>query len=82
MAAGFRAEAATVLLSPSTPIAVLSATTTSQQQQQRPSSSSTESQESLRRHEYTGLWIERLDELVGVLEGGFVEGERGGGMVG
>lgn len=30
----------------------------------------------LRRHEYTGLWIERLDALIGVLDRGFVERER------
>lgn len=30
----------------------------------------------LKGHEHTGMWIERLDELVGILEGGFEE--RGG----
>lgn len=30
----------------------------------------------LKGHEYTGLWIERLDELIGILEEG-VDGERG-----
>jgi len=35
----------------------------------------------LKGHECTGMWIERLDELVGVLEGGFEGGvrERGEG---
>jgi len=28
----------------------------------------------LKGHEHTRMWIERLDELVGVLEGGFEEG--------
>ena len=104
MAAGYRASAATVLLSP--PPAIPTATTTAtataisssnttttttttttstptststqQQQQQQPSSSSTETKETLRTHEFTGLWIESLDELIGVLEGGFEERERRG----
>lgn len=40
-----------------------------------------EGNEGLKGHECTGMWIERLDQLVGVLEGGFEEGgrERGGG---
>lgn len=95
MAAGYRASAATVLLSPSPssnptltapslspspPTASSSSssnTTTSPPSMEtvKPSSSSTESQETLRRHEFTGLWIERLDELIGILEGGFLEGE-------
>ena len=29
--------------------------------------------EDLKEHEYTGRWIERLDELIGILEGGFEE---------
>jgi hypothetical protein len=35
----------------------------------------------LKGHEHTGMWIQRLDELMGVLEGGFEEGgrERGEG---
>ncbi len=39
----------------------------------------------LKGHEHTRMWIQRLDELVGVLEGGFEEwgerrGEGGGGI--
>ena len=30
----------------------------------------------LKGHEHTGLWIERLDELISVLEKGFEERER------
>jgi len=33
----------------------------------------------LKGHEHTGMWIQRLDELVGVLEGGFEEGGAGEG---
>jgi len=43
-----------------------------------------ESNAELKRHEYTGMWIDKLDDLVEVLEGGFAErgrerGESGGG---
>ena len=34
----------------------------------------------LKEHEHTGLWVERLDELIGVLEGGFAERGGGGGV--
>lgn len=27
----------------------------------------------LKEHEHTGMWIERLDELIGILEAGFEE---------
>lgn len=33
-----------------------------------------ESNAELKGHEHTVMWIERLDELVGLLEGGFEEG--------
>ncbi len=33
-----------------------------------------EGNKELKVHEHTGMWIERLDELVGILEEGFVEG--------
>ena len=37
-----------------------------------------EGNEELKGHACTGTWVQRLDELVGVLEGGFVErGEKG-----
>ena len=32
--------------------------------------------EELKRHEYTGTWIERLDELISMLDGGFEERRR------
>lgn len=32
--------------------------------------------EGLKEHEHTGLWINRLDELVGILEGGLVEKKK------
>jgi hypothetical protein len=70
MAAGYHASAATVLLSP-TATGVSAATTTPQ-----PSSISTVNQDVLRTHEYTGLCIERLDELIGLLERGFEERDR------
>ena len=28
----------------------------------------------LKEHEHTGMWIDRLDDLIAVLEGGFEEG--------
>jgi len=37
----------------------------------------------LRGHEYTGVVVERLDELIGILEGGFeerVKGAEGGNV--
>ena len=33
----------------------------------------------LKGHEHTGMWIERLDELIKVLEEGFEEGRQGRG---
>jgi hypothetical protein len=69
MAAGYHASAATVLLSPTA--TGVSSTTTPQ-----PSSISTVNQDILRTHEYTGLCIERLDELIGLLERGFEERDR------
>ena len=33
-----------------------------------------ENNEDLKEHEHTGMWIERLDELIEVLEAGFEEG--------
>lgn len=30
----------------------------------------------LKWHEHTGMWIERLDDLINVLEGGFEEGSQ------
>lgn len=33
-----------------------------------------ESNAELKEHEHTGRWIERLDELIGILEAGFEEG--------
>lgn len=51
MVAGYRAGAATVLLS-------------------------SKDNEGLERHEYTGVAIERLDDLVGMLEEGFEEKEK------
>lgn len=38
-----------------------------------------ESNGDLKGHEYTGLWIERLDELVGILEDGVEERHGEGG---
>ena len=35
-----------------------------------------ESSGDLKEHEHTGRWIERLDELIGILEAGFEERER------
>ena len=32
-----------------------------------------ESNTALKAHEHTGRWIERLDELIGILEAGFEE---------
>jgi phosphoglycolate phosphatase-like HAD superfamily hydrolase len=34
--------------------------------------------EALKEHEHTDVWIDRLDELIGVLEGGFVGHKKGG----
>ncbi len=31
----------------------------------------------LKQHEHTGTWIERLDELIGILEAGFEEERLG-----
>jgi hypothetical protein len=69
MAAGFHASASTVLL---TPTATVDSTTTTHQ----PSSSSTSTQDVLKTHDYTGLCIERLDELIDLLERGFEERDR------
>lgn len=33
--------------------------------------------EGLKEHEHTDIWIDRLDDLIGVLEGGFVGHKRG-----
>ena len=35
-----------------------------------------EGNKELKGHEHTGVWIEELDDLVGLLEGGFEEGPR------
>ncbi len=36
-----------------------------------------ESNGDLKEHEHTGTWIERLDELIGILEAGFEEERLG-----
>ena len=38
-----------------------------------------EGNEGLKEHEHTGLWIDRLDELVEILDNGKGEGIGGGG---
>ena len=36
-----------------------------------------EENKELKGHEHTGMWIERLDDLIRVLENGFEEGRPG-----
>jgi hypothetical protein len=36
--------------------------------------------EILKEHEHTDIWIDRLDDLIGILEAGFVGNDKGKGI--